>query len=84
MQPNKTTGNTTERIKEIIDKKYKQNKQELSLCKVDVYLVLYNDDWKSVLGFQDWTALRTLSLCYSAITQKDAHQLHWLLILSVC
>ena len=70
MQPNTTTTeNNTKKIKEIIDFwRYNEVEQELLLCKLDVHSDNCSEDWRNVLEYQNWTALRTLDLSNTAIT----------------
>ena len=43
--------------------------QELKLGKVNANSDNLKNDWRSVLEFQDWTALHTLKLSNAVITQ---------------
>lgn len=69
MQPNTTTENNTQRIQKILDNSYDEDKQVLGLCTLYVDSVNNKDDWRSVLEFRNWTALRSLDLSSTAITQ---------------
>ena len=72
MQPNTatTTENNIERIQQIIKKKFKEEGQCLSLCRIGVHLDGCENDWRNVLEFRNWTALHTLELGNTAITQR--------------
>lgn len=65
MRPNTTTDLDTQTIQEIKKQRYNQDQQGLNLCTSDVDLGNCDKKWRSVLKFQNWTALRALSLCYS-------------------
>ena len=41
----------------------------MNLCTLDADSGNCNDDWRSVLEFRNWTALRNLNLSNTAITQ---------------
>ena len=65
MRPNTTTDLDTQTIQEIKKQRYNQDQQGLNLCKSDVDSGNCDKKWRSVLKFQNWAALRALSLCNS-------------------
>ena len=68
MQTNKSKISNTRKIKGIIKKKYNEEEQELNLSELMFDLGDHPEDWRSVLMFRDWSALRALSLGHMIIT----------------
>ena len=71
MQPNTTTEKSTKNIiQQTMAGRYNKQEQELNLRNLDVHSGWCKDNWRRVLEFQNWSALRTLILCKVTITQK--------------
>lgn len=68
MRPSLTPEEIAEQVERTLSRKFKEDKQKLSLCRMDVDSVK-GDDWRSVLKFKNWSALRSLKLCRSSINQ---------------
>ena len=64
------TRNNTQRIQKIINERFKEEEQKLFLGTVVDDSGYCLDDWKSVLEFRNWTALRILDLSNTTITQS--------------
>ena len=68
MRPNTATNNT-QRIKKIIFESYDEERQLLNLCTLDADSGKRYDDWRRALECRNWTAIRSLNLCNTAMTQ---------------
>ena len=64
-----TTTNNTQQIEWIIKEKYNEEEQKLDLSILDSNSGRCKDDWRSVLEYGNWTALRSLYLCNKTKTQ---------------
>ena len=70
-QANTTTAKNKPKIERIINENYDEKQQKLNLCKLNIHLDRCGNDWRRVLEFRNWTALRTLYLGNTTTTQGN-------------